>query len=164
MPIVNNNGLASFEYRHVVCFEETNVVGNVYYGNHVLWQGRCREMFLREYCPEVTAQIAEGLSLVTLRVSCEYIHELYAFDQIAMRMRVAWQRQNRMALDFDYIRLQGDGDEELVAQGEQQVACLAVPNGNAGNAEPRPFPHSILQTIEKHGLMATGQRARKLCV
>ena len=31
-----------YEYRHVVGFEETNLVGNVYYVNYVRWQGRCR--------------------------------------------------------------------------------------------------------------------------
>ena len=40
--------MKAFEYRHVVGFEETNLVGNVYYVNHLRWQGRCREMFLRD--------------------------------------------------------------------------------------------------------------------
>ncbi|HVR11545.1 MAG TPA: acyl-CoA thioesterase, partial [Thermoanaerobaculia bacterium] len=40
-----------FEYRHLVGFEETNLVGNVYYVNHLRWQGRCREMFLLEHAP-----------------------------------------------------------------------------------------------------------------
>ena len=35
-----------FEYLHTVGFEETNLVGNVYYVNYLRWQGRCRELFL----------------------------------------------------------------------------------------------------------------------
>ena len=35
-----------YEYPHMVGFEETNLVGNVYYVNYLRWQGRCREMFL----------------------------------------------------------------------------------------------------------------------
>ena len=42
-----------YEYRHVVTFRETNLVGNVYYTNHLEWQGRCRELFLRDHAPEV---------------------------------------------------------------------------------------------------------------
>ena len=148
MPIVNWRGRPHFEYRHVVCFEETNVVGNVYYGNHVLWQGRCREMFLREYCPDVPQEIADGLALVTLRVACEYLQETYAFDEIVLRMRVAWQRQNRMELLFDYVR-QNPGSDELIAHGEQQVACLGV---SGGKLEPRPFPGSMLRAIEEFRL------------
>ena len=41
--------MRAYEYRHVVGFEETNLIGNVYYVNHVRWQGRCREMFLRDH-------------------------------------------------------------------------------------------------------------------
>jgi enediyne core biosynthesis thioesterase len=28
-----------YEYQHVVGLEETNLLGNVYYANHVRWQG-----------------------------------------------------------------------------------------------------------------------------
>ena len=34
--------MRAFEYRHVVGFEETNLVGNVYYVSHLSWQGRAR--------------------------------------------------------------------------------------------------------------------------
>lgn len=63
--------MRAYEYRHIVGFEETNLVGNVYYTNHLCWQGRCRELFLREYAPEVLTELAQGLSLITTRVSCE---------------------------------------------------------------------------------------------
>ena len=48
-----------YEYRHVVGFEETNLVGNVYYVNYVRWQGRCREMFLLEHAPSVLDELRE---------------------------------------------------------------------------------------------------------
>ena len=108
----------------MVGFEETNLVGNVYYVNHVRWQGRCREMFLRERAPEILTELAQGLSLATLRCSCEYLAELNAFDEVIVRMRLAELVQNRITLSFEYWRQKGD-QEELVARGEQQVACLA---------------------------------------
>ena len=42
-----------YEYPHTVGFEETNLVGNVYYVNYLRWQGRCREMFLKQHAPDV---------------------------------------------------------------------------------------------------------------
>ncbi len=51
-----------YEYRHLVGFEETNLVGNVYYVNYLRWQGRCREMFLRDRAPDVLADIRADLS------------------------------------------------------------------------------------------------------
>jgi enediyne biosynthesis thioesterase len=112
-----------YEYRHVVGFEETNLVGNVYYVNHLRWQGRCRELFIREYAPEVLKELEEGLSLVTTRCSCEYLAELSAFDEVVIRMRLGELTQNRISLLFEYWRHKG-GDQELVARGEQQVACM----------------------------------------
>ena len=61
----------AYEYRHIVCFEETNLVGNVYYVNHLSWQGRVREMFLREHAPDILDELSRGLSLATVRVSCD---------------------------------------------------------------------------------------------
>src|SRR5437870_13412093 len=70
--------MRAYEYRHIVGFEETNLVGNVYYVNHLRWQGRCREMFLRDHAPGVLSALARDLALVTTRVSCEYLGELAA--------------------------------------------------------------------------------------
>ena len=115
--------MRAFEYKHVVGFEETNLVGNVYYTNHVRWQGRCRELFLREHAPEVLASLANGFALVTTKVSCEYLAELAAFDELIIRMRLGSVKQNRIDMLFEYWRRRADG-EELVARGEQQVACM----------------------------------------
>src|SRR3954462_7443534 len=95
----------AYEYRHIVCFEETNLVGNVYYVNHVAWQGRVREMFLRDHAPDVLVDLSRGLSLATVRVWCEYLAELFAFDEIIIRMRLGELTQSRMTLLFDYWRV-----------------------------------------------------------
>jgi len=116
--------MRAFEYRHVVGFEETNLLGNVYYVNHVRWQGRCREMFLREHAPSVLDDIAAGLYLVTTRCACDYLQELAAFDQVIVRMRLGALAQNRMTLQFEYRRARADGHEDLVARGEQQIAFM----------------------------------------
>jgi enediyne biosynthesis thioesterase len=115
--------MRAYQYRHVVGFEETNLVGNVYYVNHLRWQGRCRELFLRDHAPDVLEELQAGLSLVTLRVSCEYLGELSAFDEVTVRMRLGNQIQNRLTLTFEYWVQKAHG-EELMARGEQTVACM----------------------------------------
>src|SRR3954470_24976907 len=115
--------MRAFEYRHTVGFEETNLVGNVYYANHVRWQGRCREMFLQRHAPEVLVELGRELWLVTVRVSCEYFAELFAFDEVVIRMRLGGMTQNRVTMAFEYWRHTGE-QEELVARGEQQIACM----------------------------------------
>jgi enediyne core biosynthesis thioesterase len=117
--------LKFYEYRHVVGFEETNLVGNVYYVNPLRWQGRCREMFLRDHAPEVLAELSAGLALATVRCSCEFLAELFAFDEVAVRMRLGGVIQNRITLLFEYWRLPANAaGEELAARGEQVVATM----------------------------------------
>ena len=116
--------MRAFEYRHIVGFQETNLVGNVYFVNHLAWQGRCREMFLHELAPGVVDDMARGLKLITTRCSCEYVQELAAFDVIVVRMRLAALLQNRMTLAFEYWRQRSGAAEALVARGEQQIAFM----------------------------------------
>lgn len=134
--------MRAYEYRHVVGFEETNLIGNVYYANHVRWQGRCREMFLRDRAPEVIEALKHGLVLVTTRVSCEFMAELFAFDEITLRMRLGELAQNRITMNFEYWR-----GEELVARGEQQVACMQR-EGN--QVVPVPVPVQLREALKEY--------------
>jgi len=136
-----------YEYRHVVGFEETNVVGNVYYANLVLWQGRCREMFLRDRAPEMLDAIRSGLSLVTTRVSCRYLAQLWAFDEVIIRMRLAALSETSATMTFEYIRNGSDGREDHVAEGDQEVACLAR-TGNASTVAP--LPEALVRALRSY--------------
>ncbi|WP_188195056.1 acyl-CoA thioesterase [Nonomuraea sp. SYSU D8015] len=135
-----------FEHRHVVTLEETNQLGNVYFAHFLRWQGQARELFLRRMAPEVLAGLDEEHALVTTHVSCTYLAELVAFDEIAVRMRVGRVMQNRMSLRFEYWRLRG-GEEELVARGEQEVAWL---RREAAELVPVPVPPTLLHAIDAY--------------
>ena len=136
----------AYEYRHIVGFEETNLVGNVYYTNHLSWQGRVREMFLRDHAPDVLAELSRGLALATLRVSCEYFSELHAFDEVIIRMRLGELLQNRITMLFEYSCIK-NGREELMAKGEQQIACL---RRDGDNLVPTPVPPSLRKALEPY--------------
>jgi enediyne biosynthesis thioesterase len=138
--------MRAYEYRHVVGFEETNLVGNVYYASHVRWQGRCREMFLRDHAPEILKQFGEGLCLITTRCSCEYFAELNAFDEVLIRMRLGALAQNRVTMSFEYWRV-ADGDEELVARGEQQIACMSR---KGERLEAVPVPRALQEALRAY--------------
>lgn len=116
-----------YEYRHLVGFEETNLVGNVYYVNYLRWQGRCREMFLFERAAAVLEDLRDDLKLFTLKCECEYMVEIGAFDQLSIRMRLEDLTQTQIGFAFDYVRLRDDM-EVLVARGRQRIACMRGPN------------------------------------
>jgi enediyne biosynthesis thioesterase len=135
-----------FEYRHTVGFEETNLVGNVYYTNYLRWQGRCRELFLKERAPEVLADLRDDLKLFTLKVECEFFAELTAFDELSIRMRLGELTQTQIEFSFDYLRTTGE-DEQLVARGRQRVACMRGPNTRT---VPTRVPPALVRALEPY--------------
>lgn len=141
----------AFEHEHRVTFEETNLVGNVYFVNHLRWQGHCRELFLRERAPGVVAALADRLALVTTSCSCEYYAELEAFDLITVRMTLRGVRQNRVLMGFDYLR-----GGELVARGHQEVACMKrTDHGTI----PAPVPGELRDALAGYEPAGAGMEA-----
>jgi len=128
-----------YEYRHLVGFEETNLVGNVYYVNYLRWQGRCREMFLRERATAVLADLQNDLKLFTLKCECEFLVEITAFDELSIRMRLEDLTQTQIGFAFDYVRLR-DEVEVLVARGRQRIACMRGPNTDT---KPTRVPEAL---------------------
>ena len=138
--------MRAYEYRHVIGFEETNLVGNVYFVNHLRWQGRCRELFLHEHAPDVLDRLDNDLALITVRCSCEYVAELRAFDEIVVRMRLASIVQNRIALDYEYWRASAGG-EELIARGDHEVACM---RREGEQSIPTQIPESLSEALRQY--------------
>ncbi len=139
-----------YEYRHVVGFEETNLVGNVYYVNYVRWQGRCREMFLLEHAPDVLDELRGDLKLFTIKAECEYLSEVSAFDELSIRMRLEELTQSQIGFAFDYVRVH-DSLQELIARGRQRVACM---RGLNGATSPTRVPEQLRLALESFTLTA----------
>lgn len=136
-----------YEIRHVVGFEETNLVGNVYYVNYLRWQGRCREMFLKDKAPAVLEDLRDDLKLFTLKVECEFYAEITAFDELSVRMRLQELTQTQVQFSFDYVLLDGDG-ERLIASGRQRVACMRGPNNDT---VPARVPDALREALVPYG-------------
>ncbi|MBP2327913.1 enediyne biosynthesis thioesterase [Kibdelosporangium banguiense] len=134
-----------FEWRHVVAFGETNLVGNVYYAHYVNWQGQCREMFLRETCPEILDELRSGLKMFTLKAECEYLSEITAFDEVTLRLALDELTQTQLAFAFDYL-VARDGKLELIARGRQRVVCMRMENGRA---VPTRVPAALCQALNR---------------
>jgi enediyne biosynthesis thioesterase len=126
-------------YRHRVTFDETNLVGNVYFAHYLHWQGHCRENFLADHAPGLLVSLGEGLALVTVDCSAEFFGESRAFDQIEVHMVLERVTGNRVWMCFDYLRT-APGPTELLARGRQTVACM---RRGAHGLEPAPVPDEL---------------------
>ena len=147
--------MRQFEYRHVVTFEDTNVVGNVYFTRYLSWQGTCRELFLREHAPEVFAQLAGDVALVTVRCSCEFFDELRVCDEVVVAMVLREMRQNRVVMGFEYLRI-WPTRPTVVARGEQEVACM---RRIEDALHPEPIPDALRGALEAFSTDALLSRA-----
>ena len=132
-------------WRPFIGFEDTNLVGNVYFAHFISWQGRCREAFLAEHAPDVLALLANDLRLVTLSVSCDFYEELRAFDELTLEMRLASRHGHRLGLAFDY-QLQRDDTSRLAARGDQEVACMRVTS--EGRLIATELPESLAVSLQ----------------
>jgi enediyne biosynthesis thioesterase len=147
-----------YEIRHTVGFEETNLVGNVYYVNYLRWQGRCREMFLREKAPSVLEDLRDDLKLFTLKAECEFFSEITAFDDLSVRMRLEELTQTQIQFTFDYVKL-ADGYEQLVASGRQRIACMRGPNTAT---VPSRVPEDLKRALEPYSKQITASVAQRM--
>lgn len=138
--------MRSYEIRHRVLFEDTNLVGNVYFARYLAWQGHCRELFLLERAPDVIRQLGNGLTLITTRCSCDFLAEAVVGDEIAIRMRLTRLARHLVTLEFEYWRLE-EAEELLIARGEQQVACMR--RASEGMI-PEPIPAQLLRALESY--------------
>ena len=136
-----------FEYKHTVGFEETNLVGNVYYVNYVRWQGRTREMFLKTKAPEVLEDLRDDLKLFTLKVDCEFYAEITAFDELSIRLRLQELAQTQLEFSFDYVKQDADSGETLVARGRQRIACMRGPNTRT---VPSMVPPALIRALQPY--------------
>jgi enediyne biosynthesis thioesterase len=113
----------SYDYRHVVTLEETNLVGNVYFSNYLRWQGHCRERFLIDHAPGVLRALGDDLAMVTLSCQCEFFAELTVADTVEIRMSLGRVDGSRIFMTFCYYRMDGSLFQ-LVARGSQTIACM----------------------------------------
>lgn len=139
-----------YEYRRSVGFKDTNLTGNVYFLSHFAWQGECRELFLRDHFPEILQELQEGFCLVTTYCNCEYLAELNAFDEVIVRMSLGAMSQTQITMLFEYWK-DVNGREELVARGEQRIACF---QRNSQELSPVSVPARLRAAISKYSEVA----------
>jgi len=112
-----------YRYGFVVSFQDTNLVGNVYFSQYFGWQGKCREHFLKDHAPNVLDYFKAGFGMVTKDSECRFVREAFVFDHILIEMFLEDLSRVGVRMRFDYYR-QGPEGKLLLAQGSQAVAWV----------------------------------------
>jgi enediyne polyketide synthase len=94
-------------------FEESNLVGNIYFANYYLWQGPTRDRFFQSIAPEYYVGAGERGELRCEYVRIDHLREAMPFHRIAARMSLEAVYERGLRLRFDYFRVTGDTREKL---------------------------------------------------
>lgn len=138
--------MKKYEYQYVVSFEDTNLVGNVYFAKFISWQGKCREFFIKEKVPDILELMEKNdISIITLNCSCNYLAELRAFDEIIISLELDKIINNRILMLFQYFKK--GSNLKLVATGTHEIGFFKRTDGGLA---PIPIPSTFQSAIVEY--------------
>ena len=124
---------------------DSNLVGNLYFGNFASWQGHVRDVFMHQLIPEYYKGKGERGELLCTHFSLHYLREAMPFDQIEVRMYLRSVYESGVDLDFEYYRIEPDDSRTKLATA-QQCAAWAARDG-AGTYVPAPWPQAVVDAL-----------------
>ena len=137
-----------FSNAYQTTLEETNAVGNVYYGNYFIWQNRTLDLFFFQHIPEYyRVEQAQG-EVLPLYSRMTYAREGMPFDKIRVDLYVDKVTEYGAIFQFQFFRENLDGTLEKLHSGEQEVVW-AVRDEN-GTPVPSPWPKVVLEALLQH--------------
>ncbi len=156
-PPENRYGKLLYSETYQTTLEESNLVGNVYYGNYFIWQGRTLDLFLYSVAPEYLRVSNSQGELICLYTRMDFLQEAMPFDKILVLLYVKSISECGAVFNFEFFRQEPDGKRKKLHVGQQEAmwAC----RGKDGNLVPTPWPKVILEA-----LIDTVDRQYKYCV
>jgi len=128
-----------FLHEETIYLFDTNAVGNTYYAQHFIWQGKIREAFLFYILDSFEEFAKSGIKLITKEASCEYFHESHLFETVVMMLKVANVTRTRVEL----LTFKNKNTGTIISK-DRQVIVFAGPMGR-----PIAIPEPILKGLNK---------------
>jgi acyl-CoA thioesterase FadM len=133
--------------------EDSNVVGNIYFANYSVWQGRVTDRFFHSLAPRLFEDRGLHGELHRAETRISQLRDAMPFDEISVVMRLDELHERGAQLSFDFFRKETDGVTKIAA-GQSLVTWAKVERG----AEPRPlnWPDELREAM----LASADERAR----
>jgi acyl-CoA thioesterase FadM len=117
--------------------EDANLVGNVYFANYYVWQGRMRDQYFHDLVTAASAGIEPYGELRCVFSRVDHTAEAMPFDRIKVKMYLTAVFERGIRLYFEYYRVAGDTYTKL-AYGEHEAIWI-IPAAES-NWIPAPLP------------------------
>jgi acyl-CoA thioesterase FadM len=130
--------------------EESNLVGNVYYANYYVFQGRIRDHFFQRIAPDYFRGTGASGELRCEHCRVDHLREAMPFDTIAVRMHLESVDETGAQVLFEYFRVNEDGGREKLAFGVQDIGWYAPAEAGAWRRAPWPaaFREALVRPAE----------------
>jgi len=134
---------------HSCTLEDANLVGNVYYANYFIWQGRVRDQFLFAQAPDYLRGNGSRGELLCIHSHLDYLRDAMPFDELSISMHLRSVSDVGAELEFEYHRLlQPGGFREKLAVGTQRVVWVL--RDAAGKVVVSNFPDEVRAAFDQH--------------
>jgi hypothetical protein len=125
-------GILLAEQSFMTSQEDANVVGNIYFANYAVWQGRVADRFCYSAAPQYFHDRGARGELHRIETHISQLRDGMPFDEINVVMRLDELYERGARLSFDFFRQEPEGFVKLAA-GRNLVSWAMIERG----AEPR---------------------------
>jgi enediyne polyketide synthase len=125
--------------------EDSNLVGNVYFSNYSVWQGRTRDHFMYRIFPDMFRHSEHGEPFC-YRSFTKHLREAMPFDQIMVEMRLLSFSDQSIKLYFEYFQYIDGVKSSKIAFGEHHLVWT---ENSSGGPVPGKIPDKIIYQLLK---------------
>ncbi len=109
-----------FVYSFIATYQDTNSVGNVYFGMYGLFVGKTRELFFNAVMPDFDLKTTK-FYILTRSFEHKFVREAREFDVITVKIRVADFNRKFCTLEHQIF----GSDNELLGKGRQSLLFVS---------------------------------------
>lgn len=120
-----------FVYSLIATYQDTNSVGNVYFGMYGLFVGKTRELFFDKVMPDFDLKTTKFF-ILTRSFEHKFVREAREFDTITVKIRVADFNRKFCTLEHQIFgsenELLGKGKQSLLFVSSKDYSLLDIPS------------------------------------
>jgi acyl-CoA thioesterase FadM len=120
-----------FVYSFIATYQDTNSVGNVYFGMYALFVGKTRELFFNQVMPDFDLKTTK-FYILTRSFEHKFVREAREFDLITVKIRVADFNRKFCTLEHQVFgpenELLGKGKQSLLFVSSKDYSLLDIPS------------------------------------
>ncbi len=120
-----------FVHKLTPTYQDTNSVGNVYFGQYILWVGKTRELFFRHAIPSFDLKTTSWY-ILTRSIEHKFLQESHEFEEIEVRLRVGGFNRKFVTLEHQIY----NGARTMLGKGKQVILFVSSKDYNIIDLPP----------------------------